>query len=87
MVFTRLQRVLVLVTGEYENLAKDKSVWGPGLPEEDLLPITDGNDGTNILINPGVGWTFIAVDLEVQSIIGYIRVLMGVGKFIALHVT
>ena len=72
--------------GEYNNLAKDRPAWGLGLTAQEQILITDGNDVDQFLIigDSGAGWTFLAVDLEVQCKIGYIRIFISLGTYIAL---
>ena len=70
------------VTGEYENLAKDRPAWGYGISAADKVFVTDGRDGDTVVTGGSTvaRWAFIAVDLEVQRNIGYIRVLTAVSK-------
>ena len=72
--------------GEYNNLATDRPTWGLGLTAQEQILITDGNDVDRVQIkgDSGAGWTFLAVDLEVQSKIGYIRIFISLDTYIAL---
>ena len=74
------------VTGEYENFAKNRPAWGYGIAAEDKPIVSDGIDDDVVMTGSSYAarWAFIAVDLEVQRNIGYIRVLMAASKYITL---
>ena len=77
---------LFSVTGEYKNLAKDTPAWGWDNSQGSVPEITDGKDDIAINTYPATAtrWPFIALDLEVQRNIGYIRVFVYASKYITL---